>query len=135
MTPQTDTAAGVLLDALVESVAERVIAAVGSSAAPALSTEPSKLAVSIAEAAEMLGVSADHFRRHVLPDLRIVRSGRLRLVPIAELRDWLDRSAARALDGAPLAHVPANPHGDRASAGVQGDAPRLATADRSGAVL
>jgi excisionase family DNA binding protein len=83
------------------------------------------MAVSIAEAAELLGVSADHFRRHVLPDLRVVRSGRLRLVSIAELRDWLDRSAARALDGAPLAHGSANPHGNRPPGGAQGDAPRV----------
>ena len=56
-----------------------------------------KLAVSVTEAADLLGTSADHFRRHVLPELRIVRSGRLRLVPISELEAWIERHAARAL--------------------------------------
>lgn len=56
-----------------------------------------RLAVSVAEAAELIGCSEEHFRRHVLHELRIVRSGRLRLVPVTELEAWLDRSAARVL--------------------------------------
>jgi excisionase family DNA binding protein len=122
VTPQDASAAAGLLDALVESVAERVIAAIPAPAAP--EPEPSKLAVSIAEAAEMLGMSTKHFRRHVLHDLRVVRSGQLRLIPLGELRDWLERNAARALDGAPLAHASASPHGRRPGEGAQGDAPR-----------
>jgi hypothetical protein len=123
VTPSQEAAAAGLLDVLVDSIADRVVAAVAERETPAPIVESSKLAVSIAEAADHLGMSADHFRRHVLPDLRIVRSGRLRLVPVAELRDWLDRSAARALDGARLAHGSANPHGSRAANGAQGDAP------------
>ena len=117
MTPTQEAAAG-LLDALVEQVAERVIAAMPSPAP--VEPEPSKLAVSIAEAADMLGMSAKHFRRHVLHELRVVRSGQLRLIPLGELRGWLERNAARALDGAPLAHESANPHGKRLSDGSRG---------------
>jgi excisionase family DNA binding protein len=41
-----------------------------------------------AEAAESLSMSLDHFERHVQPHLRIVRSGRLRLVPASEAERW-----------------------------------------------
>jgi excisionase family DNA binding protein len=41
-----------------------------------------------AEAAESLSMSLDHFERHVQPHLRIVRSGRLRLVPASEPERW-----------------------------------------------
>jgi excisionase family DNA binding protein len=56
-----------------------------------------RLAYSIEEAAEAIGVSGDFFREHVAPDLRIVRVGRRRLVPVRELERWLDDTAARAL--------------------------------------
>ena len=52
------------------------------------------------EAADSLGVSLDHLERHVLPDLRLIRSGRLVLVPVAELDRWADRAAARTLERA-----------------------------------
>jgi hypothetical protein len=41
------------------------------------------------EAAEMLAMSLRHLQRAVLPHVRIVRSGRLRLVPVAELDRWI----------------------------------------------
>ena len=56
-----------------------------------------RLALSKAEAAEALGVSVDFLEEHVMHELRIVRRGRRRLIPIAELQQWLDRSAARTL--------------------------------------
>jgi excisionase family DNA binding protein len=59
-----------------------------------------RLALTREEAARSLGISVDSFERYVQPDLRLVRKGRLRLVPIAELERWLDRNAARTLDGA-----------------------------------
>lgn len=46
------------------------------------------------EAAEALGVSRDFFDDHVKPDLRIVRRGRLVLVPVRELERWADANAA-----------------------------------------
>jgi excisionase family DNA binding protein len=52
------------------------------------------------EAAAALGVSVDHFERHIQPGLPLIRSGRKVLVPVAELHRWADREAARTLDGA-----------------------------------
>jgi len=39
-------------------------------------------------AAAMLGMSLAHFERHVQPHLKLVYSGRLRLVPVRELERW-----------------------------------------------
>jgi hypothetical protein len=50
-----------------------------------------------AEAAVALGVSRDFFDEHVKPELRVIRRGRLLLVPIGELERWADDSAARVL--------------------------------------
>src|SRR5215203_4904945 len=56
-----------------------------------------RLALTKAEAAEALGVSVDFFEDHVMRELRIVRRGRRRLIPLAELMRWLEDSADRAL--------------------------------------
>jgi excisionase family DNA binding protein len=58
-----------------------------------------RLALSKVEAAEALGVSVDFFEQHVMPELRVVRRGRRRLVPVAELQRWLDANAALTLGG------------------------------------
>jgi hypothetical protein len=34
----------------------------------------------------------------VLPELRVIRIGRKRLIPIRELESWTERQAARAVD-------------------------------------
>ena len=60
---------------------------------------PPRLTLSPDEAAASLGVSRDYFDEHVAPELRIVRVGRRRLVPLRELEEWIDRHAARAVDG------------------------------------
>ena len=52
------------------------------------------------EAAEALGISIDSFERHVQPELRLIRRGRMRLVPVRELERWADRNASLTLDGA-----------------------------------
>lgn len=49
------------------------------------------------EAAECLGVSRDFFDDHVLPELRIVRRGRKRIIPLRAIERWLDEEAERAL--------------------------------------
>jgi hypothetical protein len=59
-----------------------------------------RLALTREEAAASLGMSVDSFERHVQPTLRLVRLGRMRLVPIRELERWLDDNAQRTLDGA-----------------------------------
>jgi excisionase family DNA binding protein len=57
-----------------------------------------RLALSVAEAAQVLGVSDDFFSEHIAGELRCVRRGRKKLYAIRELEAWLDRSAARALE-------------------------------------
>lgn len=56
-----------------------------------------RLALSPTEAASSLGISRDFFDQHVLPELRIVRRGRRRLIPVRELERWLDQHASTAL--------------------------------------
>jgi hypothetical protein len=56
-----------------------------------------RLALTREEAAAALGMSLNSFERHVQPTLRLVRLGRMRLVPVHELERWLDQQAARAV--------------------------------------
>ena len=90
---------------LVEAIAQRTaeVVAGGRTAADQaaeVTGANGRMALSRSEAAEALGVSVDHLERHVLPELRVVRSGRLRLVPVAELSRWVEENAARALEEA-----------------------------------
>ena len=50
------------------------------------------------EAAAAIGVGRSFFYEHVLPDLRVIRLGRKRLIPVRELEHWTDRNAARILE-------------------------------------
>lgn len=50
------------------------------------------------EAASALGVSLSHFKRHIAPYLRTIRSGSVRLYPVAELERWVERNAALTTD-------------------------------------
>ena len=56
-----------------------------------------RLALRPEEAAEALGVSRSFYFKEVLPELRVVRRGRVRLVAVSELERWLEQSAARVL--------------------------------------
>lgn len=47
-----------------------------------------RVALTLDEAAAALGLSRDSLERHVLPDVRIVRRGRLRLIAVRELERW-----------------------------------------------
>jgi hypothetical protein len=58
-----------------------------------------RLALTPTETAQALGCSRDFFDKHIGPELRWVRRGRLKFVAIAEIEDWLRRSAALTLDG------------------------------------
>lgn len=58
---------------------------------------PTRVALSVDEAALAVGVSRDSFERYVLPELRVVRIGRRLVIPLKELDRWVDRNAARAL--------------------------------------
>ena len=55
------------------------------------------LAVSKADAAKSLGMSVDSFERHVMPHLRVVRVGRLVLIPVGELAKWVEANASLTL--------------------------------------
>ncbi len=44
-----------------------------------------RVTVNIGEACAMLGISRDHFDSYVKPELKIIGSGRLQLVPVSEL--------------------------------------------------
>lgn len=77
---------------------------VETAAGTVLETMARKLAVSIprialtpAEAAAAIGVGPDFFEENVAPELRVVRRGRKRLVPIIELERWMAENAERAL--------------------------------------
>jgi hypothetical protein len=56
-----------------------------------------RLALTKAEAGEALSMSVDSLESYVMPELRVVRRGRLVLIAVDELRRWLDRNAARTL--------------------------------------
>ena len=64
-------------------------------------TARSKLGLHLAlrpeEAAAALSVSRSFFFATILPELRVVRCGRLRLVPVRELERWLEQNAARTI--------------------------------------
>jgi excisionase family DNA binding protein len=57
-------------------------------------TDGSRLALSVEEAAEAIGVSRDSFERHVMAELHLLRIGRRLLVPTRELERWIDREMA-----------------------------------------
>jgi excisionase family DNA binding protein len=56
-----------------------------------------RVALRMDEAAAALGLSRDAFDDHVKPELRLIRRGRLVLVPVAELEAWAERSAEATL--------------------------------------
>jgi hypothetical protein len=57
-----------------------------------------RLALNIEQACAALGVSWDVWREHVEPDVRLVRIGARKLVPVAELERWLAENADTALE-------------------------------------
>ena len=59
-----------------------------------------RLALTRAEAAAALGISLDSFERHIQPELRLLRRGSLRLVPVRELERFLEQNAEDVLGGA-----------------------------------
>ncbi|MGH2934978.1 MAG: excisionase family DNA-binding protein [Gaiellaceae bacterium] len=57
-----------------------------------------RLALTVTEAAESLGVSLDYLDAHIRPELKVVRRGRKQLISIRELERWLAANEARVLD-------------------------------------
>lgn len=60
-----------------------------------------RLAFNQQEAAEALGISVDHFERHVKAELSVVYSGSLKLYSRQALEQWLDAHTIRR--GRPVA--------------------------------
>lgn len=56
---------------------------------PTPEAEPPVLALSIEQAATSLGISVNTFRRHVLPHVRTIAVGKVRIVPVVELERWM----------------------------------------------
>ena len=54
-----------------------------------------RYALTRAEAAASIGISLNHFERKVQPELKVVLSGQLVLIPASELERWLQRNARR----------------------------------------
>jgi hypothetical protein len=57
---------------------------------------PPRLGLTVAEAASAVGMSESSFKRHVQPELRIVRRGSLRIIPVPEIERWLEGNATFA---------------------------------------
>ncbi len=62
-----------------------------------LTTSIPRIALTPAEAAASIGVGPDFFDANIAPELRLIRRGRKRLVPVTELERWTAENAARAL--------------------------------------
>lgn len=57
---------------------------------------PPRLGLTVEEAAKAVGMSESSFKRHVQPELRIVRRGSLRIIPVPEIEKWLEDNATLA---------------------------------------
>jgi hypothetical protein len=53
-----------------------------------------RIALTPPEAAASIGVGPDFFDAEVAPELQLIRRGRKRLVPVAELERWTRETAA-----------------------------------------
>lgn len=93
---QSPRSSGEAVAAEPEQVGAAAVLAVLRDAAKASAVE--RIAYTREEAASSLGVSVDHFERHVAADLRVIRSGRKPLYPVSELRRWADDHATLTLN-------------------------------------
>lgn len=62
-----------------------------------LSVSIPRIALTPLEAAAALGVGPDFFDENIAPELRLIRRGRKRLVPVAELERWTAENAEQAI--------------------------------------
>jgi len=56
-----------------------------------------RVALTRIEAAAALGIGIDSFDRHVAADVRMIRRGRLRMIPVSELERWATEQAERTI--------------------------------------
>jgi hypothetical protein len=82
--------------------------------------------LTVEEAAEAVGMSESSFKRHVQPELRIVRRGSLRIIPVPEVEKWLESNATLAATtraGSRMRALTKRPRAVGAAGGMaQGDA-------------
>jgi hypothetical protein len=64
-----------------------------------LATSIPRIALTPPEAAAAIGVGPDFFEENVAPELRLIRRGRKRLVPVAELERWTAENASSPVAG------------------------------------
>ncbi len=65
-----------------------------------LATSVPRIALTPPEAAAAIGVGPDFFDANVAPEIRLIRRGRKRLVPVHELERWTTENAEYVLPGA-----------------------------------
>jgi hypothetical protein len=65
---------------------------------PVAGAKTPRLALTKREAAAALGMSVDSFERHVQPELRIVRRGKLRLFALSEIERWLRENGSKTIE-------------------------------------
>ena len=65
---------------------------------PRRSATVPRITLTRAEASRALGISMDSFERYVQPEVRVIRRGRMRLIPLSDLERWADENAALTLD-------------------------------------
>jgi hypothetical protein len=58
------------------------------------------IAVKLETAASMVAMSPDSFDRYVRPHIKVIRRGRVVVVPVAELERWCRENAENIWDGA-----------------------------------
>ena len=66
-----------------------------------LPTSIPRIALTPPEAAAAIGVGPDFFEENVAPELRLIRRGRKRLVPVVELERWISENSERAIEKVP----------------------------------
>lgn len=71
--------------------------ALGGSKHPSVAPVP-RLALNVKDACAAVGVSWDVWREHIEPDVRLVRIGARKLVPVSELERWLAEHAETMLE-------------------------------------
>lgn len=62
-----------------------------------LATEIPRIALTPAEAAAAVGCGIDFFNEHIQPELKVIRRGSKRLIPVSELQRWAEENAERVL--------------------------------------
>ncbi len=54
-----------------------------------------------AEAAAALGMGLTSFKKYVQPHVRVIRRGKLRVIPVGELERWAEENAEDLFDDGP----------------------------------